>query len=100
MARVMSLNADVLPELDDAIAWLKRGRGRRAFEVPPIDANQSLREALARRGFFARRFQAMLACEPRIVDLALPAGIEIREPTPAAREVRKPRIRVGSCGFA
>jgi GNAT superfamily N-acetyltransferase len=81
MARVMAANADVLPELDDAISWLSEVEGGEpTFEVPPIDANQPLREALAHRGFFPRRFQAMLTCEPRIVDLALPTGVEVRAP--------------------
>ena len=81
LARLMAASADALPQLDDAIAWMDGIEGADVtFEVPPIDANQPLREALAHRGFFPRRFQAMLACEPRISDLRLPEGIAVRAP--------------------
>jgi GNAT superfamily N-acetyltransferase len=81
LAQLMAASADVLPELDDAIAWLSEvEQADLTFEVPPIDANQPLREALAHRGFFPRRFQAVLACEPRIVDFPLPTGVDIRAP--------------------
>jgi GNAT superfamily N-acetyltransferase len=81
IARLMAASADALPELDEAIGWLSAIAGADVtFEVPPVDANQPLREALARRGFFPRRFQSMLACEPRSIDSPLSRGLEIREP--------------------
>jgi GNAT superfamily N-acetyltransferase len=71
----------VLPELDDAIAWLGEvAQADVTFEVPPTDANQPLREALGHRGFFPRRFQAVLACEPRIDDFPLTTRVDVRTP--------------------
>lgn len=81
--RLMAAHADVIPQLDQIIAWLGEGGDSDvAFEVPPIDANQPLQEALARRGFYCWRAQALLACErdPTADNAPLPPGVGLRVP--------------------